>query len=65
MTQTYYRTGTCKTDHTKFGGTICLSDFDTNHANGSIASRIESDRKFDEQCRKDTEYKTSIWRKQG
>ena len=63
MTQTYYRTGTCKTDHTKFGGIICPSDFDTNHTNGNIAVRIENDRKFDERCRKNIEVKTNTWRK--
>lgn len=57
MTETFYRTGNYKVDHTTFGGIICLSDFDTNHrgknnSNGSsIAKRIISDWKFDRQCK--------------
>ena len=52
MTETFYRTGIYKVDHTQFGGVIYPSDFDTSYTNGNIASRIENDKKFDEQCRK-------------
>lgn len=39
-----------------FGGIICLSDFDTtHHSKRNIAGRIESDLKFDEQCRRNEE----------
>lgn len=52
MAETFYRTGIYKVDHTQFGGIIYPSDFDTSYTNGNIASRIENDKKFDEQCRK-------------
>lgn len=54
-----------RTDPTKFGGLICLSDFNTehrrkNHAGGSpIAARIQRDQKFDLQCRKNKENNTA------
>ncbi len=57
----FYRAERFKVDHTTFGGLIILSDFETNyrsnnHQNGSsIAQRIVSDLKFDEQCRKNIE----------
>lgn len=51
MTETFYRTGIHKVDHTRFGGIILPSDFDMRHASRNIASRIENDRKFDERCR--------------
>lgn len=39
-----------------FGGIIYPSDFDTTHySSRNIAKRIESDLKFDEQCRKNEE----------
>lgn len=49
MTDTFYKTGGYTPDHTKFGGLIYPSDFNTEYrgkdnANGSpIASRIEND----------------------
>lgn len=58
MTRNYYTTKNHKRNHTTFGGIICESDFNTefrkdNSKNGSsIASRIISDWKFDEQCKK-------------
>lgn len=58
MTGTTNRYGIYKVDHTKFGGVIYPSDFNTDYkgkdnSNGSIiASRIEKDKRFDEQCRK-------------
>lgn len=45
-------------DHTRFGGLIYLSDFDTNYCkresnkSSVIASRILSDEMFDKTCRK-------------
>lgn len=58
MTQTTNRYGIREVDHTKFGGFIKLSDFNTDYRGkdntyGSpIAQRIILDWKFDEQCRK-------------
>lgn len=58
MTETFYRTENYKVDHTQFGGIILPSDFNTDYrgkdnVNGStIAKRIISDKKFDQQCRK-------------
>lgn len=54
MTHKTNRYGIYETDHTKFGGLIFLSDFNTdnrgkNNTNGSkIAIRIESDRQREE-----------------
>lgn len=52
MTETFYRTGIYEVDHSTFGGIICASDFDRKTTLSDIASRIESDKKFNEQCRK-------------
>ncbi len=58
MTDTFYSTRNYRTDHTKFGGIICPSDFNTDYRgkdnnNGStIAKRIVADAKFDKQCKK-------------
>lgn len=58
MTQKTNRYGIYEADHTKFGGLIFLSDFNTdnrgkNNTNGSqIASRIESDRQREEKLLK-------------
>lgn len=58
MTKIFYKNGNYNTDHTKFGGFIYLSDFQTDHkgrdnTNGSsIASRIARDQRFDEECKK-------------
>lgn len=55
------RYGIYETDHTKFGGIIYPSDYNTdnrgkNNTNGSpIAHRIANDSKFDKQCRKNRE----------
>ncbi len=57
----FYTTGNYKIDHSTFGGRIYLSDFETdyrgkdNNNGSSIAQRIVSDLKFDEQCRKNIE----------
>ncbi len=61
MKNLFNQTEIYKTDHTKFGGLICLSDFNTERrgkypADGSpIAARILRDQKFDLQCRKNKE----------
>lgn len=52
MPETFYRIGNHKVDHTKFGGVIMPSDYNTNFTNANTASRIENDRKFDNQCRR-------------
>ena len=52
MTTFFYQRKNTKTDNTIFGGLICLSDFDTNSHRGNIAERIERDKRFDEQCKK-------------
>lgn len=52
MKKNFYKEEKNKTDHTKFGGTVYISDFNTNHTNGNIAIRIANDQRFDEQCRK-------------
>ena len=44
-------------NHNSFGGRIYESDFDTEHCSGAVAERIFSDRRFDEQCRKNSEYR--------
>ena len=60
MPKEFYRTGNYKVDHTTFGGLICQSDFNTDYrrntnANGSVvASKIASDWRFDESCKKKT-----------
>lgn len=51
-----------KADHTRFGGTIYLGDFETdyrgdNHELSTIANRIATDMKFDERCKRDAENK--------
>lgn len=61
MTGITNRYGIYEVDHTKFGGLIYPSDFDTNYRGkdntygSSIAMRIISDRKFDDQCKKNKE----------
>lgn len=65
MTGTTNRYGIYEVDHTKFGGIIYPSDFNTDYrrkdnTNGSlIASRIHQDQKFDMQCRKNREIKNN------
>lgn len=54
-------TNACIFTRNTFGGKIYLSDFDTEYCNGNIASRIFSDWKFDEECKKNSENKE--WRK--
>lgn len=57
MTGKFNRYGIREIDHTTFGGIIYSSDFNTNYRENNtygspIASRIISDQKFDERCRK-------------
>ena len=52
MTETIKKFEIYKVDHSTFGGTICASDFDRKTSLSDVASRIESNKKFDEQCRK-------------
>lgn len=73
MTETFYRTGIYKVDHTTFGGIILPSDFNTDHRgkdtpNGSsVAKRIFMDWNFDKKCKGNREdYNRKInWRKQN
>ena len=63
MTGTTNRYGIYKVDHTKFGGIIYPSDFNTDHrgksnVNGSpIANRIAKDDQLDKQWQKNIENK--------
>lgn len=41
----------------QFSGLIYLSDFNTHHPNGNIAQRIASDFRFNENCKKNSEFK--------
>ena len=52
MTRNYYTTRNYKTNHSTFGGIIYNGDFDCYHSMTDMAKRIESELKFDEQCRK-------------
>lgn len=63
MTENYWRKR-FSADHSRFGGLVAPSDFDTSYMgtntdnqkkSSSIASRIASDMKFDEQCLRDAE----------
>lgn len=52
-TQTHYTIPNNCAEHTRFGGLICNYDFCTDYKETrNIASRITSDWKFDEQCKK-------------
>ena len=55
MTRNYYRTGNYKQDHSTCSNVIYNYDFDGYVSMASMAERIISDWKFDEQCRKDIE----------
>ena len=53
-----------KVDHSKFGGLIYSFDFDIEYNESKhIAARIESDMKFDEMCKRETEFNRKIKRK--
>lgn len=55
MTETYYRTGNYKVDHTTFGGELTLFDFEGHRTLSNMAEKIASDLRFDETCRKNWE----------
>ncbi len=61
MTGTINRYGIYEADHSKFGGYVHSSDFNTsyrgkdNTKGSSISRRIESDFQFDKQCRRNIE----------
>ena len=50
-----YYASSNSTDHARFGGNIYNYDFDGYNSMSDIASRIISDMKFDEKCRKNIE----------
>ena len=52
MTRNYYRTGNYKPDRSTCGSKIYNYDFDEYVSITSMAERIISDWKFDEECRK-------------
>lgn len=52
MTKNYYKTENYKTDHSTCSSLIYNYDFDGYVSISTIAERIISDWKFDEQCRK-------------
>ena len=55
MTRNYYRTGNYKPNHSTCGSVIYNYDFDGYVSMSSMAERIISDWKFDEERRKDAE----------
>ena len=55
MTRNYYRTGNYKLDHSTCGSVIYNYDFEGYVSMTSMAERIISDWKFDEDCKKNTE----------
>ena len=63
MTKIWDKTSNGNTDHSTFGGIIYPADFNTDHRKrhpiygSSIANRIIQDLKFDEQCRRNSEYR--------
>ena len=52
MTKTFYRTGVYEKNSAEYAGRIYASDFYAKNSLSDIAARIISDRKFDDQCRK-------------
>ena len=54
MTKNYYMTENYEPNHSTFGGIVYNYDFDGYTSMSCIADRIISDRKFDEQCRKNS-----------
>jgi len=51
----FYRTERFNVDHTTFGGIISNYDFDGHPTMSDMASKIVSELKIDEQCRKNIE----------
>lgn len=60
MPETFYRTGSCKTDHSTYGGEITHFDFDGRPTMGTMSRKIMSDFSFDERCRKNCEQRDFI-----
>ena len=52
MTRNYYKTGNYNVNHSTCGSVIYNYDFDGYVSMASMAERIVSDWKFDEDCRK-------------
>ena len=55
MTRNYYTTGSYNVNHSTCGSVIYNDDFDGYVSMTSMAERIISDWKLDEQCRKNVE----------
>lgn len=55
MTETFYRTGNCKVDHSTFGGDLSLFDFEDHRTLENMARKIASEWDFDKRCRKNKE----------
>jgi len=51
----FYETENFNANHSTFGGIISNYDFDGHSTMTDIASKIASDSRFDEQCRKNAE----------
>lgn len=49
-------------NHNTYGGEITLFDFEGHHTLSTMAARIASDLRFDEQCRKNIEAKERMKR---
>lgn len=57
MTNELYTIGNYKVNRSTYGGKIYKGDFGAYHSISDIASRIIQDKKFDEQCKKNAEYR--------
>lgn len=55
MTRKYYTTGNYKSDHSTFGGEIDIKDFGGHVSMSTMAKRIISGWKFDEDCKNNAE----------
>ena len=55
MKRNYYRTGNYKSDHSTCGSVIYNYDFDGYVSMSTMAERIISDWKFDDDCKKNAE----------
>lgn len=63
MTETFYRTGSYKVDHTTYGGTLSSFDFEGHHTMATMAQRIISDFNFDKRCKKNIELRNKKYNK--
>lgn len=57
MTETFYKTGSYKVGHTTYGGELSLFDFEGKYTMKAMADKIIRDFAFDEQCRKNIEFR--------